>query len=88
MPIMSSQVLLPPRKPATINVEKIERFMTVLKFPEPANRPWIKICGRWLSRVGFVPGARVSVRVSKGRLVITLLPDPLQEVVVKRRRRP
>jgi toxic protein SymE len=33
--------------------------------------PWIRLRGQWLQQAGFVPQARVRVRVMTGCLVIT-----------------
>lgn len=34
--------------------------------------PWIQMKGRWLEELGFTVGAAVTVRISRGRLVLTL----------------
>lgn len=34
--------------------------------------PWIQMKGRWLEELGFSIGAAVTVRISRGRLVLTL----------------
>ncbi len=34
--------------------------------------PWIRLQGRWLETAGFVIGAAVHVRVSRGRLVLSV----------------
>lgn len=51
---------------------KQERFLTVTLYPEPKPyRPWIRLCGHWLQQAGFVPQARIRVRIMQGCLVIT-----------------
>lgn len=49
-----------------------ERFLTVALYPEAQPRlPWIRLRGLWLEQAGFLPRARVRVRVMRGCLVIT-----------------
>ena len=47
--------------------------------PGTSNRsvtvPWIQMKGRWLNAAGFVIGAKIKVRASPGRLVLTLLQE-------------
>ena len=51
---------------------KQERFLTVSLYPEAIPRmPWIRLRGRWLQQAGFVPQARIRVRIMQGCLVIT-----------------
>lgn len=51
---------------------KHERFLTVSLYPEAIPRmPWIRLRGQWLQQAGFVPQARVRVRIMQGCLVIT-----------------
>ncbi|HYD61599.1 MAG TPA: SymE family type I addiction module toxin [Noviherbaspirillum sp.] len=51
---------------------KHERFLTVSLYPEAILRmPWIRLRGQWLQQAGFVPQARVRVRIMQGCLVIT-----------------
>lgn len=51
---------------------KQERFLTVQLYPQPRSRlPWIRLRGLWLEQAGFLPQARVRVRVMRGCLVIT-----------------
>jgi hypothetical protein len=44
--------------------------------PNAGNRsvkvPWIQMKGRWLEELGFTVGAAIIVRISPGRLVLTL----------------
>lgn len=41
-------------------------------YPEARPRlPWIRLRGLWLAQAGFLPQARVRVRVMRGCLVIT-----------------
>lgn len=51
---------------------KQERFLTVSLYPETIPRmPWIRLRGQWLRQAGFVPQARIRVRIMQGCLVIT-----------------
>lgn len=51
---------------------KQERFLTVALYPEARPRlPWIRLRGLWLLQAGFLPQARIRVRVMRGCLVIT-----------------
>ena len=59
------------RKAADVSIKQ-ERFLTVSLYPEAIPRmPWIRLCGLWLEQAGFVPQARIRVRVMHGCLVIT-----------------
>ena len=61
-----------PDMPVPDAIGKQERFLTVALYPEPLPRlPWIRLRGLWLLRAGFVPQARVRVRIMRGCLVIT-----------------
>lgn len=52
---------------------KQERFLTVALYPEAVPRlPWIRLRGLWLLQAGFVPHARVRVRIMQGCLIITM----------------
>ena len=51
---------------------KQERFLTVQLVPEAKPKiPWIRLRGLWLQQAGFIPQARIRVRVMHGCLVIT-----------------
>ncbi|AFM00143.1 MULTISPECIES: SymE family type I addiction module toxin [Desulfitobacterium] len=48
------------------------------------ERPFIRLRGKWLQELGFLPGAKIEVRETKDGLVIKALPlpeqaDPFQE---------
>lgn len=45
--------------------------------PYRVNRavPWVQLKGYWLEEVGFSIDARIQVRVMKGCLVLTVLPQ-------------
>jgi hypothetical protein len=40
--------------------------------PRPRRAPWLQLRGQWLAQAGFSIDTPVSVRVSRGRLVITV----------------
>ena len=59
------------RKAANASIKQ-ERFLTVQLYPQPRPRlPWIRLRGLWLEQAGFLPQARIRVRVMRGCLVIT-----------------
>ena len=61
-----------PDRPVPDGIGKQVRFLTVAMYPEPVPRlPWIRLRGLWLLRAGFVPQARIRVRIMRGCLVIT-----------------
>ena len=37
----------------------------------PKEIPWINIQGLWLNEAGFTVGTELSVKISKGRIVVT-----------------
>lgn len=58
--------------PVPEGIGKQERFLTVALYPEARPRlPWIRLRGLWLAQAGFLPQARIRVRVMQGCLVIT-----------------
>ena len=59
------------RKAADVPTKQ-ERFLTVQLYPQPRPRlPWIRLRGMWLEQAGFLPQARIRVRIMQGCLVIT-----------------
>ena len=60
------------------------RHLTVGYLPGSARSgtdPHIRIAGRWVKEAGFPIGAKVSVEVARGRLVIELAPPSVKEIV-------
>ena len=59
-------------EPLHEDIGKQERFLKVTLYPEPEPRlPWIRLRGLWLLQAGFLPQARIRVRIMRGCLVIT-----------------
>ena len=48
---------------------------TMTVFAQGANRPTLRLQGRWLGHAGFPVGARVRVTVSPQRLIVDLVED-------------
>jgi len=48
------------------------RFLTVSLYPESRpRRPFIRLCGHWLSGAGFTPKMKIRVEVAHGKIIIT-----------------
>jgi len=45
----------------------------------PVPVPWINIKGYWLNKVGFTIGTPLKVRVSKGRIFLSIIPVSSRE---------
>ena len=42
----------------------------------PPPVPWIQVKGYWLNQAGFTIGTSVQAKVSKGKIVLTIVPAP------------
>lgn len=49
----------------------VEEGLIYLKWRKKSPYSLIRIKGKWLTRAGFKPGAKVLVEVEQGRLIIT-----------------
>ena len=69
----------PPMKPRRLKVSymKSESRSTEPYPPRLADRPYVRLCGRWLDEAGFAIGRDIRVEVSAGRLVLEVV-DPAQ----------
>nr|WP_092075113.1 SymE family type I addiction module toxin [Dendrosporobacter quercicolus]NSL49642.1 type I addiction module toxin, SymE family [Dendrosporobacter quercicolus DSM 1736]SDN33608.1 toxic protein SymE [Dendrosporobacter quercicolus] len=56
---------------------KSTRILTVYyTYQNGATRPLIRLQGKWLQELGFLPGAKIEVQENKGSLFIKARPLP------------